>query len=500
MMGVNSAYPFPRNTMLFNFFRVLSFVALLGVNSPVSRAAELNEDARLKIQKRIDDRAAESIKIAEQIWDFAEIGYQETRSAALLKEQLKKEGFKITERVGDLPTAFMAEYGSGKPVIGILGEYDALPGMQQDHAPLKRPEIATKPGHACGHNLFGTASALAAITVKEWLVENKAPGTIRFYGCPAEEGGSGKVFMVRAGAFNDCDAVLHWHPNASNRASNYVTYGNVTGKFRFLGTAAHASAAPEKGRSALDGVLLFTHAVEMLREHIPRNMRMHYIITNGGDAPNIVPAQAEVYLYLRSDEMKVIDDVWPRLIKCGEGAALATETRFVLEYVSSAYTMLPNPSLASLLDKQLKHVGGVKYNDEERAFAADIQATLTAAKLPVPSLAKAQLIDPPSTEASAGSSDVADVSWNVPTGGFSTATFVPGVPLHSWQAVACAGHSSGHKGMLNAAKVLTLGAVELLTNPAEVRAAREDYERQKGKEEYRSRLPADFKPNLEYRK
>jgi aminobenzoyl-glutamate utilization protein B len=198
--------------------------------------------------------------------------------------------------------------------------------------------------------------------------------------------------------------------------------------------------------------------------------------------------------------MRVIDEVWPRLLKCAEGAALATETKFELEYVSSAYTMLPNASLATLLDKQLKQVGGVKYTDEERAWAADIQATLTAAKLTVPALAKAQLIDPPLTEPSAGSSDVADVSWNVPTGGFSTATFVPGVPLHSWQAVACAGHSTGHKGMLNASKVLTLGALELLTNPAEVRAAREAFEKSKGTEEYRCRLPADFRPNLDYRK
>jgi len=465
-----------------------------------THAAEWNDDARRDVQQRIDSRAAESIKIADKIWDLAEVGYQETRSSALLMEQLKNAGFKITDKIGGLPTAFMAEYGAGQPVIAILGEYDALPGMQQERAAFKRPEVATQPGHACGHNLFGTASALAAITAKECLAEKKLPGTIRFYGCPAEEGGSGKVFMVRAGAFKDCDIVLHWHPNSVNRAANYVTYGNLTGKFRFRGTAAHASSAPEKGRSALDGVLLFTHAVEMLREHIPRNMRLHYIITGGGDAPNIVPANAEVYLYLRSDEMRVIDDVWPRLIKCAEGSAIATETKFELEYVSSAYTMLPNASLASLLDKQLKHVGGIKYTDEERSFAADIQASLTAAKLPVPALIKAEQIDPPGIEPSSGSTDVADVSWNVPTGGFSTATFVPGVPLHSWQAVACAGHSTGHKGMLNAAKVLTLAALELLTNPAEVRAAREEFERQKGKEEYRSRLPADFRPKLEYRK
>ncbi len=480
--------------------RLHMLVAAICFSVTGSPAAEWNDAARRDVQKRIDERAAEYTAIAEKIWDFAEVGYQETRSAALLQGQLKNAGFKITEKVGGLPTAFTAEYGSGKPVIGILGEYDALPGMQQDRAPFKRPEVATQPGHACGHNLFGTASALAAITVKEWLAENNVTGTIRFYGCPAEEGGSGKVFMVRAGAFKDCDVVLHWHPNASNRAANNVTYGNVTGKFHFHGTAAHASSAPEKGRSALDGVMLFTHAVELLREHIPRNMRLHYIITGGGDAPNIVPAHAEVYLYLRSDEMRVIDDIWPRIKKCAEGAALATETKFELEYVSSAYTMLPNSSLAKLLDQQLKHVGGVKYNDEERAFAADIQATLTAAKLPVPALAAALEIAPPGTEPSSGSTDVADVSWNVPTGGFSTATFVPGVPLHSWQAVACAGHSSGHKGMLVAAKVLTLGALELFTNPDEVRAAREAFERSRGKEEYRSRLPADFKPNLEYRK
>src|SRR5262245_54912698 len=344
--------------------------------------AQLSDQDRAAVNRKLDERAKHLADIAHQIWEFAEVGYQETKSAALLKEELRAAGFAITDNIGHIPTAFSAKAGSGKPVIGILGEYDALPGLQQGAVPVKQPTRSTRPGHGCGHNLFGTASAAAAIAVKEWLADRKITGTVCFYGCPAEEGGGGKIYMARAGAFNDCDVVLHWHPGTENRASLKTNLANMTGKFRFKGTAAHASGSPEKGRSALDGVMIFTHAVELLREHVPQTTRIHYVITSGGDAPNVVPAFAEVHLYLRSPDITTIDNVWPRILKCAEAGALGTETKVELELINSAYSILPNDPLTQLIERNLNVVGGVNYTPEEKAFATELQKTFLAEKPP----------------------------------------------------------------------------------------------------------------------
>jgi aminobenzoyl-glutamate utilization protein B len=416
----------------------------------------------------------------------------------LLKDELRRAGFTITESIANIPTAFSAEAGSGGPVIGILGEYDALPGLHQEPVPYKQPPRSTKAGHGCGHNLFGVASAAAAIAVKDWLVQRRLPGRVRFYGCPAEEGGGGKIYMARAGAFSDCDAVLHWHPGTENRASLKTTLANMTGKFRFRGIAAHAAGAPDKGRSALDGVMIFTHAVDLLREHVPQSTRIHYVITNGGDAPNIVPAFAEVFLYLRSPEMAIIDDVWPRILKCAEAGALATDTRFELEIINSAYSILPNDVLTRLLEKNLQEVGGIQYTPEERAFAEALQKTFVNAA--AARLGSEERVQRAESGVNFGSTDVGDVSWLVPTAGFSTATFVPGTPGHSWQSTACAGMSIGHKGMLAAAKTLALTTMDLLAEPQQLAAAKQNFQQRRAGSEYRSRLPPDQKPPLDYRR
>src|SRR6185503_6539050 len=276
------------------------------------------------------------------------------------------------------PTAFSATWGSGKPVIGILGEYDALPGLSQAAVAEHKPREDGAPGHGCGHNLFGAGSAFAAVAVKERLAAAKREGTIRFYGCPAEEGGGGKIYMVRAGAFKDCDVVLAWHPGGENRASLQSNLANITGKFRFRGRAAHAAGSPEKGRSALDGVAIFTHAVELLREHVPTATRIHYVITNGGASPNVVPDFAEVYLYSRHPDINVLDGIWARILKCAEGGALATETKLEVELVNSAYSILPNDALTRLFDRHLRAVGGLEYSPEERVFAELLRSTLPA--------------------------------------------------------------------------------------------------------------------------
>jgi aminobenzoyl-glutamate utilization protein B len=267
-----------------------------------------------EILKDIDDQTTFYANIAKTIWNYAEMGFQEEKSSALLQETLKDEGFTITSGVAGIPTAFIAEYGSGSPIIGILGEYDALPGLSQQAIPEKK-SAGSEAGHACGHHLFGTASAAAAISVKNWLKENKVEGTIRFYGCPAEEGGSGKVYMTRAGLFNDIDVVLNWHPSNANNANPSIALAVKSAKFRFYGVSAHASAAPQKGRSALDAVESMNFMVNMMREHIPHNARIHYVITDGGKAPNVVPDFAEVYYYARHPQIDEVIDIFNRIVK-----------------------------------------------------------------------------------------------------------------------------------------------------------------------------------------
>ncbi|HMY72474.1 MAG TPA: amidohydrolase, partial [Blastocatellia bacterium] len=335
-------------------------------------------DDRDELLKKMDARAEHYGQLSRRIWEFAEVGYKEKQSSDLLKAELRAAGFQLRENVGEIPTAFVATFGNGKPVIGILGEYDALPGLSQEAFVSEKKAItAGAPGHGCGHNLFGVASAFAAITLKDYLVEKKLSGTIRFYGTPAEEGGAGKVFMARAGVFSDLDVALAWHPGDANSASLKSSLANLTAKFRFYGTAAHAAAAPDKGRSSLDAALLMAHAVDMMREHVPQTTRLHYVITNGGGAPNVVPDFAEVYMYARHPSMPVLDGIWARVIKCAEAGALATETRMEMELVGSVYNELPNEPLAKAVDKHLRALGGLKYSAEEQAFAEKLRQTFS---------------------------------------------------------------------------------------------------------------------------
>ena len=452
---------------------------------------------KLDVLRRMDGQTQRFGNIAQRIWEFAEVGYKETKSSELLKSELRKEGFRVQEKTADIPTAFVASWGEGKPVIGILGEFDALPGLFQEAVPEKKPLGFVGPGHGCGHNLFGTGSAFAAIAIKDFLERKKLPGTIRFYGCPAEEGGGGKIYMARAGVFNDCDAILHWHPGSENRASLKSNLANLTAKFRFFGNAAHAAAAPERGRSALDAVMVMTHAVELMREHVPQTTRIHYIITNGGATPNVVPATAEVYLYARHPDMPTLDGIWSRILKCAEAGALATETQMEMELVNSAYNLLPNDALTRLLDKSLRQVGGIPYAAEERAFAEALRRTFPTNDVPV--LGSEREVFSIEEGISFGSTDVGDVSWIVPTGGFYAATFVAGTPSHSWQSTACAGMSIGRKGMVVAAKALALSGIDLLTEPKLIEAAQMSFDQRRAGKEYRSRLPANQKPPLNYR-
>ena len=433
---------------------------------------------------------------ARTIWEYAEVGYQETRSSTLLQETLSGEGFIIEAGVASIPTAFVATHGNGGPVIAILAEFDALPGINQDSIPTRLPIDGKIAGHACGHNLFGAGSVGAAIAIKHWLEETGTPGTIRLIGTPAEEGGSGKVYMVRDGLFDDVDIALHWHAGDRNSAAARTTLANRSAKFRFRGISAHAAGAPDKARSALDGVEAFNHMINLMREHVPQETRIHYVITFGGVAPNVVPDFAEVFYYVRHPDARMVREIWDRLEEAAKGAAQGTGTQVDWEIIHGNHPLLINETLAKMMDEKLRMIGGVSYTDFEQSFAEEVYASLDRPSL---ELGSQEVVQPYKVDLGYGSTDVGDVSIAVPTVGLSTATWVPGTSAHSWQSTAASGMTIGYKGAQVAAKTLTLAAIELFEN-AELRdAARAEFDERRGDDFYYEALLGDRPPPLDYR-
>ena len=434
--------------------------------------------------------------VAMDIWDLAEVGYQEYKSSEILINVLKKNGFKITTGVADIPTAFIAEYSNGGPIIGILGEYDALPGVMQTASPFKETRSDRIAGHACGHHMFGAASAWAAVTIKEWIEKTNTPGTIRFYGTPAEEGGSGKVYMVREGLFNDVDVALHWHPGSVNHANPRTSNSNKSAKFTFNGISAHAAGSPDKGRSALDGVESMNMMVNLMREHIPQESRIHYVITKGGLAPNVVPDVAEVYYYIRHPKMQMVNELFERVVKAAEGAAIGTDTSVSYEVMHGNYSLLPNDAIQRIMYEKLTQRGGVSYNQKEQEYAEEIYQTLVS---PSGKIGDQEKVLAYRQTHGYGSTDVGDVSWVVPTGGIRVATWVPGTASHSWQAVAIGGTSIGLKGTKLAAEVLSDTAIELMMNPLIIQNANQELQKRVGKNFVSEPLLGDRLPPLNYR-
>lgn len=471
--------------------------ALLGLAVALAAAPLSAQDDKRFVARHIDERAAEYGTLAQSIWDLAEVGYRETESSALLQARLREAGFTVNAGVAGMPTAFVASYGSGSPVVALLAEFDALPGLSQARLPTRRPLTEEGAGHACGHHLFGAGSVAAAVATAAWMEENRVEGTVRVYGTPAEEGGAGKVYMVREGLFDDVDVTLHWHPSDANSASVYSTLANKSAKFRFHGRSAHAAAAPERGRSALDGVEAMNHMVNLLREHVPEQSRIHYVITSGGAAPNVVPDFAEVFYYVRHPDPVVVDEIFTRLTQAAEGAALGTQTRVEHEVIHGIYAMLPNEVLARAAHANLARVGGVSYSDDERRFAETLQTSFDAP----PPLSRAAEVEPFEIEPGTApvSTDVGDVSWVTPTVGLSTATWVPGSAAHSWQAVASGGTDIGNKGMIVAAKALAMTAIDLFEDPGLVRAATDEYRARVGPDFEYVPLLGDRAPPLDYR-
>lgn len=444
----------------------------------------------------VEAEAGRTERVARQLWEFAELGYLELRSSNLLKDELRAEGFTIREGVAGIPTAFVAEWGAGGPVIGLLAEYDALPGISQSDSPVRETVPGKQVAHACGHNLFAAGSLTAAIAIRKWLEQTGTPGRIRLYGTPAEEGGSGKVYMTRDGLFADVDVAIHWHADDRNSAAAQTSLANRSAKFRFKGVSAHAAGAPERGRSALDGVEAMNMMINMMREHTSMDTRIHYVITEGGSAPNVVPDFAEVFYYVRHSDATEVLALWDRLELAAKGAAMGTQTQVEWEIIHGNNPLLVNETLARVMDAKLRQVGGVEYTPEERAWAEEVSKSLGDAALPLES---ASQVEPYAKSLGYGSTDVGDVSWATPTVGVRTATWVPGTSSHSWQAAAASGHSIGAKGALVAAKAMALMAVELFGNPALRAAARAEFDAARGEGyEYKSLL-GDRDPPLDYR-
>ncbi len=483
--------------------RLLYLMALLACGSFALAQSEINPKIKPDKDKQfvtteLDKKFNSYKEVARDIWNYAELGFLETKSTSRLQTVLKDADFKIETGIAGMPTAFLATYGSGGPVIGILAEFDALPGLSQDSVAFKKPIVEGGAGHACGHHLFGTASTAAAVTLKDWLIKNKKQGTIKVFGTPAEEGGSAKVYIVRDGLFDDVDVVLHWHPSDNNDASPESCLAIKQGMFRFYGRSAHAAAAPQAGRSALDGAEAMNYMVNMMREHIPQESRIHYVISKGGLAANVVPDFAEMEYMVRHPDARVVEELWNRIVKCAEGAATGSETTMKYEVISGSYNLLRNETLARLMNNNLKLVGGVNYTADEVEFAKNIQSTFT---FKAPAITTAQNVEPFKTDGFFyASTDVGDITWVVPTTGLGTATWVPGTPAHSWQAVAAGNTNIGFKAMINAAKTIAMTGIDIFNNPTIVDKAKKELDTAVGPDfKYKSMI-GDRKPALDFRK
>lgn len=475
-------------------------VTLVLYSCALAWSADLSTENQTKLIKNVESYASRMSEVALKIWSMPELGYQETKTSALLQDELKKAGFKVDSGVAGIPTAFVARAGtSDGPVIAILAEIDALPGMSQAATPERKPIADQLAGHACGHHLFGSGSVAAAIAIKNWLAETGTKGQVRLYGTPAEEGGGGKVYMVRAGLFKDVDVTLYWHPGDGNNASQDRNLANTSAKFRFRGQASHAAVAPDRGRSALDGVEAMNFMVNYMREHVPQDVRIHYVITNGGAAPNIVPEFAESYYYVRHPDPRVVAEVFERVKKAAEGAALGTGTTFDYELINGVYSVLPNDVLGRVMDSSLRRVGGPTWTAEELAFAEKLQKTLPGKNLPPLTSAK-EIRKYQFNSQKYSSTDSGDVSWVTPLATLNTATWVPGTSAHSWQATAAGGMSIGLKGMVVAAKTLALAVAQLYTSPDLIGAAKAEFDKSRGLGFVYKTLIGERPPPLDYRK
>ncbi|WP_084011905.1 M20 family metallopeptidase [Paenibacillus kribbensis] len=452
------------------------------------------------------ERGRESFtEISDHIWKLAESKFEEFESADLLAGQLEHSGFRIERCAAGLPTAFVGSYGSGSPVIAVLGEFDALPNMsQQAGVAVKQALEHRGNGHGCGHHLLGTGALAAVVAVKEYMEERGLPGTIRYYGCPAEEGGSGKTFMVREGLFDDVDAALTWHPGYNNGVVSQTSVANYQIRYRFLGKSAHAGISPHKGRSALDAVELMNVGANYMREHIPPEARFHYAVTEtGGEFPNVVQAEAEVVYLIRAPELRQVEEIYHRMNDVAKGAALMTGTEVDIRFEKACSNLIPNVTLEQVMYRCFTHLGVPVFTEAEQSYASEILSTLQQGRTDAENGGSLpETLDPyePASGRMLGSTDVSDVSWVVPTAQLETVCYASETPFHSWQMVAQGMASASHKGMLHAAKVMAATAAELLMYPGIMEEAKQELKaRGGGMEGYNCPIPAHVKPSVKER-
>ncbi|HMQ00801.1 MAG TPA: amidohydrolase [Cyclobacteriaceae bacterium] len=449
-------------------------------------AQKMSANKRSVIQS-IEQKTKALTDISDKIWAHAETAFEETESSKLLADYAEANGFKVERGVAEMPSAFIASYGSGSPVIGILGEFDALPGLSQKAVPHKDPLHNGQAGHGCGHNLFGTASLGAAIAIKELIEQGKLKGTIRFYGTPAEEKFFGKLWFARAGLFDDLDVCMDWHPGAETKAAVQTGLALVDFMVEFHGQAAHASADPWNGRSASDALELYTTGINYYREHIKPTVRIHYHIQDGGQVVNVVPDYSRLWVRVRDVNRDGMVEVYDRVKKMAEGAAIMADVDFNISLISGIYEILVNRTGAGYVQQNLEMLGPITYTPEEVVFANKIQEATGKPKVGLHN--KIEPLEETLKNAGGGSTDVGDVSWIVPVVRLSVATAPVGTPWHSWAVVACGGMSIGHKGMLHAAKILAMTMVDLYEDPKKVNAVKAEFKERKGDHVYKGLLP-----------
>ena len=459
---------------------ILSILTFLLATS-INHSQELDETKK-NIISSIENHQSEIIKISDQIWELAELAFNEYESSKILSDYAEKNGFIVEKGVAGMPTAFVASYGSGKPVISVLGEFDALPGLSQDTTPNKNPLIEGGSGHGCGHNMFGAASLASAIAIKEQIESGDLKGTIKFFGTPSEEKFFGKIWMVEAGLWDDVDVNLSWHPAASTQADVQTSLALIDFKVEFFGQAAHASMDPWNGRSAADALELYTTAINYYREHVHPTVRMHYHIQDGGQVVNVVPDYSKVWVRVRDTKRSGMTPVYERVVEMAEGAAILANVDYKVSLISGIYEVLVNRKGGELMQKNLELLGSIKYTDEEVNFAKEIQASTGKPQLGLDSSIKPlrETLENPG----GGSTDVGDVSWNVPNINLGVTTAPVDTPWHSWAVVACGGMSIGHKGTIYAAKAMAMTMSDLFKNKKLVQEINQEYLERKGDEEY----------------
>jgi len=450
------------------------------------------KELKNELLRRVDEKSQLLEEVSDALWEYAEIAIQEYKSSKLLIRVLEKEGFDVDREVAGMPTAFVASYGSGKPIIGILAEYDALPGLSQDNTAFKKARIEGGAGHGCGHNLFGAGSIGAALALKELIEAQKIPGTIKLYGCPAEEDIGGKLYMARDGLFDNLDACIAWHPSYETKVDVRGSQAIDDLEIEFSGKTSHAAFDPWKGASALDAVEMTTFGINLLREHVKPTVRIHYVITQGGKVPNIVPEHAKLWLWARDSTRQGVKDVVKRVEEIVKGAAIATGTSSIINYKGSYHEMLVNLTGSQVMQKNLEMIGSITYVDEEAAFAKRIQKETNVEEKGMICVIKE--LEDFTKDPEGGSTDVAEVSWITPTLHLSTTCAPYGIPWHSWAVVSSSKHSIGHKGMFLAAKVMATTALDLfLDKEILIKMKKEFKDKLKGYT-YKSGIPPGQKP------